>query len=394
MNILNCLHFAFRRSLRIASKFLVSYLPQKELDKLMETIIEESILRNETLSFLSLDKSKNKQILNLISSATEKYNKMYFTCHFRPIFTENIKTYSDNFYSFSDIAIIIQGSIIKKDDFTLESIKLYKKIFTKSKMILSTWDDEDSYYIEKIRYEGIVVILNKKPINSGLLNINYQIISSYSGIQKAHELNCLYTLKTRTDQRIYAPNSEAILLSILKSFPLKQQSSNQLGRIVATSLNTYKYRLYSVSDMFLFGYTSDLNKFWSCPLDTREGIAPNQLDTLANTEKNLFPEFYLVTNYLKKIGYEPKWSVYDSWNVYSEFFCIVDKEIFDLYWPKYEKELEYRYFYYDSIRSNKLFNFADWLNFQSHHYQDELTDEMRKVSYPIGEKIDFPVKLD
>jgi len=394
MKILSFLHFIFRRGLRKISQFIVSCLPQKELGKLMETMIDECILRNEPLSFLSLDQLKDRGFLRLISLSNEPSQRMYFTCHLRPIFTDEIETLPDNFYEFSNIAIVIQGPIIKENDFTFESVRLYKKIFHKSKIILSTWNDEDQSYLEKFKNEDIFVVLNNKPTNSGISNVNYQVISSYSGIQKAKELDCLYSLKTRSDQRIYATNTEAVLLSILKSFPLKQPSIHQLGRIVAISLNTYKYRLYSVSDMFLFGYTSDLDKFWSPPLDEREKVAPDYLETLGNMEKNLFPESYLLTNYLNKIEYTPAWTISDSWDVYSEIFCIVDKEIFDLYWPKYQNELEYRDVSYDFIKTNKLFNFADWLNFQSHTYQDEISDETRKISYPIGEIIDFSSKID
>jgi hypothetical protein len=394
MKILSFLHFIFRRGLRKISQFIVSCLPQKELGKLMETMIDECIVRNKPLSFLSLDQLKDRGFLRLISLSNEPSQRMYFTCHLRPIFTEGIETLPDNFYTFSNIAIIIQGPIIKENDFTFESVRLYKKIFHKSKIILSTWNDEDRSYLEKFKNEDIFVVLNNKPTNSGISNVNYQVISSHSGIQKAQELDCLYSLKTRSDQRIYAPNTEAVLLSILKSFPLKQPSIHQVGRIVAISLNTYKYRLYSVSDMFLFGYTSDLDKFWNPPLDEREKVPLDWLKITENAEKSLFPEAYLVTNYLTKIGRTPAWTISDSWNVYSEIFCIVDKEIFDLYWPKYQKELEYREISYDFIRTNKLFNFADWLNFQSHTYQDEFTDEMRKISFPLGEIIDFSSKLD
>ena len=48
----------------------------------------------------------------------------------------------------SDCAIIIQGPVITKNKFTLETVKLYLKLHPNAYIILSTWDDTSKEVIE------------------------------------------------------------------------------------------------------------------------------------------------------------------------------------------------------------------------------------------------------
>ncbi len=67
------------------------------------------------------------------------------------------------------IAIVVQGPIIIKNDFTFETLKLYINIFPNAIVILSTWDDQSVRVISKIRDLGIRVIINKYPKYSGIV---------------------------------------------------------------------------------------------------------------------------------------------------------------------------------------------------------------------------------
>ena len=60
-------------------------------------------------------------------------------------------------------AIIIQGPIENEDEFTLETVKIYKKIFPNTKIILSTWNTEKQSIIDKFKRENIEIILNEIP---------------------------------------------------------------------------------------------------------------------------------------------------------------------------------------------------------------------------------------
>ena len=56
----------------------------------------------------------------------------------------------------------------------------------------------------------------------------------------------------------------------------------------------------------------------------------------------------------------------DSFKVFSEFFCIVDKEFFDLFWKKYDSR-EYRWRSYKNFRQTTEINFYTWLNLYNNY---------------------------
>ena len=70
-------------------------------------------------------KSFLKKLFNLF----EKPLPYFFTFHLRPKRADKIGTVADKSLKYSKVAIVIQGPIVYDEDFTLETIKLYKKIF-------------------------------------------------------------------------------------------------------------------------------------------------------------------------------------------------------------------------------------------------------------------------
>jgi len=88
----------------------------------------------------------------------------------------------------ADVAMVIQGPVVGKDDFTYNSIRFYKQIFPDVKIILSTWDTEDKNTIKRIKTLGIEVLLNKMPEEQGFAHINCQIKSMSEGIKYAREM--------------------------------------------------------------------------------------------------------------------------------------------------------------------------------------------------------------
>ena len=72
-----------------------------------------------------------------------KNDRDNFSSHFkRPKKLENFQINSKDKKFSSRIAIIIQGPISNNSSFITETIKIYKKIFPRSLIVLSTWDDE------------------------------------------------------------------------------------------------------------------------------------------------------------------------------------------------------------------------------------------------------------
>jgi len=283
----------------------------------------------------------------------------YITFHLRPKSSAEINTRADGLKTYPKVAIIIQGPLLGKDEFTLNTIRLYKKIFGNYRIILSIWEDEDDKTLNKIKKEGVEIIFNKKPETTGIQHINYQIVSTSNAIKKAKEFGSEYVLKTRTDLRIYNPNSIEFLVNMLKTFPLNN-GGKQNKRIIFPSLNSFKYRPYSVTDLIMFGDINDLEDYWGTKLDTRK--TPPANDLIGDWSHARLGEVYLSANYLESLGHKLLWTVADSWQAYADHFCIFDAQSLDLYWHKYARDREFRNLGYKLMKNNRELTFSEWLN--------------------------------
>ncbi len=322
----------------------------QKLKKLLLTFFV-GLVRTEKYSSLLLELAIQKR---------ELLGHVGITTHERLLDASNINTFSDALKECASVGIVIQGGLKKEHDFTLQTIKIYRQHFPDAHIILSTWENEDAGYLNRIRAEGIDIVLSPLPVISGFNNINYQIVSSVAGIKMAASKNCVYVYKTRTDQRMYAPNINEYLVKLLEQFPITH-GFLQKQRLVAVSLNTFKYRLYGISDMFMFGNTIDMLSYWDCPLDERT-IPINDFYGMSTLDfaKHKTCEVYLFTNYLDKLGIPYHWTLKESYERMAEHFVVIDKESIDLYWPKYTRQ-EYRWLSYANITMHQEINFREWL---------------------------------
>jgi len=270
------------------------------------------------------------------------------------------------------IAIVLQGPYIEKNNFTFQTIKRYRKIFPESILILSTWSvpENDKSYLKKIHVE---IIINEKPIYFGIANVNLQIVSTKAGIHRAKKLGADYVLKTRTDQRIFNPNLLIYLDCMLDAFPLSHNYTNQHSRLVACSLNTFKLRMYGISDMFLFGHIHDMNLYWDVPLDNRKLDASIKLNTWKSHSNAQLSEVFFCTNYLRSLEREVEFTLEKSLKAIEEHFVIVDQNTIDLFWYKYTYDEDR----YSHGMYNSQLTFNDWLILHTNNnivYNEFMTD--------------------
>ena len=291
----------------------------------------------------------------------------YFTCHARPQKAARVSTVNDGLKRQAELSVILQGPVMTENDFTLETLKLYQKHFEGHSLILSTWEGEDEAVITAAEKMGVHCLMNKKPDYFGISNINLQIASSKAGVRKAAELGSKYVLKTRTDQRMYAPNIAEYLYNVTEAFPVTGEYPKQKKRIVGVSLNTFKYRMYGLSDMTIYGHIDDMLLYWGVKEDARV-FADRQRE---EARKSAFSfaelavcEVYLTTEFLKAIDREILWTLQDSWQVFADNFCVVDKEQLDVFWPKYNRQ-EYRYLTYQQDYRTQEMGFREWFNIYS-----------------------------
>ena len=185
----------------------------------------------------------------------------YLTYHLRPKLSQDFNLESTCEIS-EKFAVIIQGPIKENSNFLKHTLKIYKKIFKNSLIIVSTWEDENKELIEELHGENIHIILNDdKEIKKSRSNINKQIISTNVALNFAKTQNVKYCLKTRTDQRIYNNNLETFLISLIKTFPVKENKLIK-SRILVPPMGTFKFFLYHLTDLMMFGETQDLINYW------------------------------------------------------------------------------------------------------------------------------------
>lgn len=340
----------FKYYWKLLLKFIYSKEKQPASHRIIYRILGFKISKKSTKNYKKCS-IKNSKVPLIIDG--DFYNLKNF-----PIKAKNYQLQSDA-YTIPSLCIVIQGPIVKENDFTLETCKIYKKIFNNSEtIILSTWDTEDKKYLKNFEAIGVKVLLSKAPDFAGRANLNYQILSTMKGLKEGEKLGCEYAIKTRTDQRFYSTNLSRDLFNLLKIYP-PSPNYNMHSRLVALSFNSFKYRYYGISDMFLFGNTQDMLKYWNSPLDTKKY---EEYKTMK--QKDLWQQYcsetYIASHFLKNIGVTPEYTLKHTWKIYKDLFIFIDKEILDMYWPKYTNlDSRWRLF-----RPNMLeeMRHSDWLN--------------------------------
>ena len=288
----------------------------------------------------------------------------YLTYHLRPKKAQNF--YLESTCAIDEkIGIIIQGPIGNMFNFLKETIEIYNKIFKNSFIIISTWESEDQLKINTLRKENVHIIYNKEPADS-ILNIDHQIYSTNSGLVYAKENNLKFILKTRPDIRINKNNLETYLLSLLKTFPLKEENNLINSRIIVPSLTTFKYRLYGLTDIVMFGHINDLLIYFDKKnfIESLSDFKINKNNLLIN-ETPVVAEIFLCSRYLKKLKGDLEWTLDDWWKCLEKYFCVVDNSSLDVFWNKYDWNYEYRYIRTYSDKFARSVDFQDWLSLYS-----------------------------
>lgn len=289
----------------------------------------------------------------------------YITFHSRPKKSINISTSTFKDEKQDELAIVIQGPIINKDEFTVESINLYKKIFPDALIILSTWQNSNKNTLDHIDSLGIKVLLNEKPSDPGFFNVNMQLITTLEGIKYAKAYGSKYILKTRTDQRIHRHDLFCFFKNLQRLFP--PIDGWQLQRLIISSFGTCKYRLYGVTDFFMFGCVEDMIKYWSAPpFSIGIGRISSECDSSDKipivSGVPVAGEIYIMVNYLIRINQKLEWTLDHYWKMLKQYFIVIDGIAIDIYWNKYFRMNEYRYTRDYAEPNPRAMEFADWLH--------------------------------
>ena len=234
-----------------------------------------------------------------------------------------------------DTAIVLQGPILEKNDFTFETVKLYRHLFPNMKIIISTWKGVNNSLETKFKDKNIVLLQSEKPFFTGHSNINLQITSTAVGLSYAKQSGCRFVLKSRTDQRINSfTNYFDYFEQLIDAFPIKNQKLQ--SRLIVCNLNMFRNRHYIVSDMFMFGNINDMLLYWNLPHQQ----LIREYDRSKSFLENNTAEAYFVNSFQENVNFKPIGTYEDSKIFFEKFFYLIDKSIIDLFWYKYNHNYE------------------------------------------------------
>jgi hypothetical protein len=223
------------------------------------------------------------------------------------------------------MAIVMQGPVVSENQTTLRIVNFYQQKYPDAMIVISTWEDTPPEQLQPFfqltNKDNLQILLNKEPDYPGTFNINRQIVSTQNGLKTV--VDKTYAIKTRTDQVLTNPRLMCNLEMLHKTY---SESAEREGKIIVSSLNTFAFRLYGASDMFQFGLTQDLIKFWEQPLDLRSPENLTEISENLHLEaKKRVAEVYLNTNYFNFIiGKAPTYTFEESINFIANRFIVAD----------------------------------------------------------------------
>jgi len=297
----------------------------------------------------------------------------YLTLHRRPKRADRIGTWPEPGIAPARAAVVMQGPPATAQDFTLETLKLYRRQMPGTQLILSTWADTEPAILGRARDLGVTVVLSDKPAIPGLFNVNMQIVSAAAGVRRAVEDGAEWILKTRTDQRLYAPDALAFLVALAQAFPIVAETP-QRHRIIGVGAGSLKFAPYHPTDQTLFGSAPDMLAYWTPPLRETaevEGSASELFGSLpiGRLCRQAAAESYLASQFLTRIGRPLDWTLEDSWAAYRDHFCFADLATTDFFWEKGQIYSQREHsFVYEAMSNRADMGFRDWLLLYGGHY--------------------------
>ena len=286
--------------------------------------------------------------MNAVCSAYEKIMNEYCAYDIRPKKAEKFSSLRLTNPFLPSYAVVIQGPIMAEDDFTLETIRFYHKIFPDGKLIISTWDTTPTEQLKALEQEGALIVLSSLPKVSGLMNVNYQFVSALAGIRKAEELGCEYVFKTRSDQRIYRNNAYEMMYSLLKKFPCKRLDLQQERIVFMASREGNMLWSCHYNDCLTFGQITDMKQFYAMEEDlrfhSRNDVYQQMGETtsrICGTKEGTNAETFIIGRYLRKKQYSLQYNIQEHWKIASELFLCISELDLNLYWlDKYDHRFQ------------------------------------------------------
>lgn len=237
---------------------------------------------------------------------------------------------------YNKVGIVLQGPIRSENNFTLETVIMYRKMFPGVNIVVSTWDDisetDKSLFIQN----NIHLVLNEKPQNHGAGNVNLQLKTSLEGLSFLKMEGCDYCFKTRTDQRVYANDIIKYTMSLDNVFPVREEYKKIMNkRLIFISYGkSYRYLPFALCDFFVCGHIDDMIKLYNIQYNEW----PDDYHILRQKDEK---EFYTkITSELEPYDNVTPYEIYNNFNeIYYKYMC-AESYIIHTYYDKNIKKIK------------------------------------------------------
>lgn len=270
-------------------------------------------------------------LAKILQNKFKKFARVKITL--APISYEYLQQTKKSKINNSEWTLVIQGPILNSShlDYLINNLRIISENFTGAKIIISTYRQYQSQ-INLIpgKYFNKVVLSDENDYKN---NFERQVATTHMGLRLAQSYDRKYVLKMRTDQMIYHPGALHVFECMLKTYGKSAKTGN--NNIVASSLNSWLYRPFGVSDMLMAGYVVDMQEYWKYDYQIESlklKLRKNSNLAARNAE---FYESFLAKRYLINKGFKFTGNnFHDTARMYKEHIAIVDSMSINHNWFK------------------------------------------------------------
>ena len=180
---------------------------------------------------------------------------------------------------YANVGVVLQGPLDKRENFTLNTVRMLRHIYPDIAIVLSTWYGEVGERERKDLQQMNCEIIEDNGLPTELLgegrkvgHLNNQYLSSINGIRLLKAKGIKYALKMRTDTRIYKYDFIPYFINLLALHPSNKPKQNKRLINIAYG-NTLASVPFHMCDFIWFGTIEDMEKMWSVPTRTDEAIS-------------------------------------------------------------------------------------------------------------------------
>ena len=280
-----------------------------------------------------------------------------------------------------DLTILIQGPYFEIDNYNSNlNIRRLKEKFPGSKILVSTWVNEDRYKVDsdEIIYNEDPGVIMDEHVGSNTIgsNIQRQITSVENGLKKVQTKYCL---KIRSD--CYFDSNKITNIKI-NDYKRNEQFQFFDERIIISTVGSFNQLntsiLYQYSDWFNYGLTSDLKKLWgNIKIDDRhvnfykkypffkKNILGKDWDLRFTAEQLIYYKDDFIKNKIEHGHDFSKKKLENANNYLVNNFFLVDPDKISFVFPKYDDQINKKLTKKDTnIRNKSLvsisYNENDW----------------------------------